>query len=825
MWCNLSLPGPARQILTAKPPIMLQTYLKIAWRNALANRSYTFISLSSLALGITLFFFITIWVKRELSYDKGFPSAQQVYRVETDLQMQDGTTSSLPGAGWPVGRVLATDYPEVEAVTYMRNWSPVIKAKDTHFYEDALYADEKFLNVFPYQLAEGNAATALSKPYSLVISTQLKEKYFGATENVVGKTIMISDTVPYTVTGVFQDLSAPSHLKFDMVGSLNTFCAMYPKDCKEEYASGWFDVNMYNYIKLKKGISGDVAQAKIKNLVLDKAKEAVAKTGFKPALKLRPVTEVYLYSNMPTGRGTTGNIKMVQLFFIVAIFILVIACLNFINLTTAKSVERAKEIGIKKVLGSNRKKLILQFLTETGVLCVAATAISVVLMTILLPVFNEFSGEAFTARNLFSAQNCLLMLGIVVLLVPLAGFYPALVLSSFKPISVLKGRFSHAPSGAILRKAMVVTQFVISIAFIMGTLIIWKQMQFMHNQYLGFDKDKILIIDMKKVPWALRNDNSEAFKNTLLGWPGIKNVTACTAAPGRSGWDSQFAWPEGKPKDAQLIVEYIPVDGNYIKTLGLQLKAGRDFIAGSKADSTSAFVINEAAVKLFGWGNADKAIGKKLTTSGKEGTIAGVLKDYHQHGLQQKINPVVLSLASFINIYAVRYDGVTPKQATNILQAAWGKVYKGYPMEYSFMDDDFQRQYAKLEKFQSLFGVAAALSIVIACMGLFGLAIFTAQKRVKEIGVRKVLGASVANIVTLLSNDFLKLVAIAVVIASPLAWWAMSKWLQDFAYRINIAWWMFAVAGLLALFIALSTVIFQAIKAAIANPVKSLRTE
>ncbi len=469
--------------------------------------------------------------------------------------------------------------------------------------------------------------------------------------------------------------------------------------------------------------------------------------------------------------------------------------------------------------------MIFQFLTETALLCFIAAAVSIMLMTVLLPLFNQFSGEAFTPQNLFSLDNCLLMLGLVVLLIPLAGFYPALVLSSFKPILVLKGKFSHAPSGIVLRKVMVITQFVISIAFIMGTMIIWKQMQFMHDQYLGFDKDKILIVDVKKVPWALRHNNAEAFKTSLLRSHGIKNVTACTAAPGRSGWDSQFAWAEGKPKDAQLIVEYIPVDEDYIKTLGLQLKTGRDFIRGSKADSTSAFIINETAVKIFGWGDAAHAIGKKLATSGKEGTIAGVLKDYHQHGLQQKINPVVLSLASAINVFAVRYDGITPKQATNIIQTAGGKVYSGYPVEYSFLDDDFQRQYAKIEKFQNLFGVAAALSIVIACMGLFGLAIYTAQKRIKEIGIRKVLGASVTSIVTLLSNDFLKLILIAVVIASPLAWWAMSKWLQDFAYRINIEWWMFAIAGLLALLIALSTVIFQAVKAAIANPVKSLRTE
>ncbi|HXL56689.1 MAG TPA: ABC transporter permease, partial [Chitinophagaceae bacterium] len=369
---------------------MFKNSLKMAWRNAVANRSYTIISLSSLVLGITLFFFIIIWVKRELSYDKNFPDAERICRVETDLQMQDGSTSALPGVGWPIGKILATDYPEIERVTYMRDWYPIINFKGTHFYEDALYADNEFFNVFQYQLSEGNAATALTEPFSFVISKQLKEKYFGNEQSVVGKILMISDTIPYKITGVFKDLSAPSHLKFDMIGSLISVCALYgPQDCKRRYASGWFDVNMYNYVKLKKNVPVDVAESKIKNLVLEKGKEAVAQTGFKPALKLRPVTEIYLYSGMSTGKGTTGNIKTVRLFLIIGIFILIIACLNFINLTTAKSVERAKEIGIKKVLGSNRRKLIFQFITETALLCFVATIISILLMIILLPLFNQ----------------------------------------------------------------------------------------------------------------------------------------------------------------------------------------------------------------------------------------------------------------------------------------------------------------------------------------------------------------------------------------------------------------------------------------------------
>jgi putative ABC transport system permease protein len=342
---------------------------------------------------------------------------------------------------------------------------------------------------------------------------------------------------------------------------------------------------------------------------------------------------------------------------------------------------------------------------------------------------------------------------------------------------------------------------------------------------LGFDKDKVVVVDVQKVPWQLRHNNVQRFKNTLLARPGIERVTAAGAVPGRSGWDGQFAWAEGQPKDAQLTVEYIPVDQAYIKTLGLQLSAGRDFITGNGVDSTESLIINEAAIGLFGWQSAQNAIGKQLTTSGKEGRVIGVLKDYHQHGLQAKIKPVVLGIADFVSVLAVRYDGISAQQAVAAVQAGWQSAYEGYPVSYQFLDDDFQRQYEKEQKFGSLFSLAACLSILIACLGLLGLAIYTAQKRIKEIGIRKVLGATVGNITVLLSTDFLKLVGIAVVVAAPISWWAMNRWLEQFAYRISIGWWVYLAAGALTVLIALLTVSFQAIKVALANPVRSLRSE
>jgi putative ABC transport system permease protein len=803
---------------------MIKTFLKIAWRTAIRNRSFTAISLGSLVLGITLFFLISLWVKDEMSYDTAFAGQEQVCRLEGDLIRPDGQVSKMQSVGWPIGKALKAQYPEIESLTYLRGWQPIVNLKENRFYETALYADDQFFNVLGYQLEEGNPATALNQPYSVVITQAIKEKYFGKGP-ALGKLLTINDTVPFKVTGVFASLPVNSHLRFDMVGSFASMCSLNPGMCEEEFARGWFDINVFNYIRLSKNASRMATEAKIKDLVQVAGKEAVKETGFKTTLSLRPVKDIYLYSNMPTAQGTVGNFKTIQLFLAIGIFILLIACLNFINLSTARSVERAKEIGIQKVLGNDRKKLILQFLTEAAVLCTIAAVISIVLMVALLPAFNTFAGKSFTLSSLFTLSNLLLLSGIVVVLVPLAGFYPAWVLSSFKPIKVLKGSFAHTASGALLRKSLVVLQFVISAGFIMCTLIMWQQMKYMQHEDLGFDQNKMLVVDVQKVPWKLRHDKASLFKSELMRKAGNKQVTAAGAVPGRGGWEGQFAYPEGKTKEQALIVEYITTDHDYVKTIGLPFAAGRDFLPNSEADTKESFIINETAVKTFGWGSPQNALGKKLSTSGKEGVVVGVLKDYHQHGLQRKINPVVLSPIPFITLYAIRYDGVSPAQAVNNLQAVWDDVYKGYPLEYRFMDEDFQRQYAKEEKLRSFFGIAAGLSVVIGCLGLLGLIIYTAQKRVREIGIRKVLGAGITRIVTLLSADLLKLVAIAIVLAIPIAWITMHNWLLGFAFRIQISWQVFALSAGAAILIAVLTISFQAIRAALANPVKSLRSE
>ena len=555
------------------------------------------------------------------------------------------------------------------------------------------------------------------------------------------------------------------------------------------------------------------------------AKEAVAATGMKSTLLVRPISEIYLYSNMPTGTGTSGNIKMVKLFILIGCFILIIACLNFINLTTAKSLDRAKEIGIKKVLGSGRGKLVLQFLTESAMMCIVASAISIVIVLVLLPAFDRLTGKSISLADFASPGNLALMVTIIVFIIPVAGFYPAIVLSSYQPIKVLKGRFSHSNKGNLLRKGLVITQFAISTAFILSTIVIWKQMLFMQNQNLGFDKDKIILVNADKVPRKMVFANASVFRNTLKAQPGIADVTACAAVPGRIGWDGQFAYPQGRPKNQGSIVEYIPVDAEYVTTIGLKIAAGRDFLKGDKDDEQNNFLINQTAARTFGWNTDEAALGKTLSTSGKSGVVIGILRDYHQHGLQEQIKPVVLGIDNYPMLFAVRYQGADAGKALVSAKQAWHIAFVDYPFDFKFMDDDFQAQYSKEQNFKILFLIAALLSISIACMGLLGLAIFTAQRRIKEIGVRKVLGASVFHITAMLSMDFVQLVIISILIASPIAWYGMNNWLQGFAYRSNISWWIFPLAGFIAVIIAVLTICFQSLKAAMANPVNSLKNE
>jgi putative ABC transport system permease protein len=804
---------------------MRSNNFRFAWRNFLKSPAQTAISLFSLILGLTFFFLISFWVKDELSYDTGFTDPALIGRVETNLILTDGTTSSLPTVGWPVGKALSAEYSEIGSLTYMRRWSPVISSNGTRFYETAFFADSNFFRVFDYSLLEGDPARALAEPRSLVISDRLREKYFGSAVNVVGRTLMLGDTIPYKITGVFKTPSTPSHLRFDLLGSFSSLLATDPKGFQQEFAGGWFDVNVYNYVKLKRPASAASLTAKVRDLILRDGKAAVAATGMKSTLLVRPVSEIYLYSGMGTGGEPTGNIATLRLFVAVGILILIIACLNFINLTTARSVERAREIGIKKVLGCGRRSLIFQFLMESAWLCLLAAVLSVAILICLLPAFNELTGKQFSITGMFTAGNWLLLLAIIGIVIPVSGFYPAWVLSSFQPVKVLKGRFSHTGTGNFLRKALVITQFTISVAFILGTIVIWKQMRFMRAQNLGFDQDRIVLINTNKLPWQVAQDGRKPFKTSLLELPGVSSVTAAWAVPGRDGWNGQFAYPEGRSKDHGSIVEYVSVDADYLRTLGLKLAGGRDFFPESQDDRNNNLIINESAMRTFGWRNPGQALGKKLSTSGKDGVVIGVVKDYHQHSLHDAIGPVVLGIGDQMEVVAVRYDGHHPRELVKRAGTAWKNYFAGYVFDYRFLTDDFQAQYKKDNNFERLFGIAAGLSVAIACLGLLGLVAYSIVLRTKEVGVRKVMGASSIQITRMLSAETLRLVIAAVMIAAPVAWIGINIWLRQFAFKTTVSWWLFPLTAAIAIGIALATITFVTIRAALTNPVTTLRAE
>jgi putative ABC transport system permease protein len=585
---------------------------------------------------------------------------------------------------------------------------------------------------------------------------------------------------------------------------------------------------MYNYALLREGTDIKAFATKARGLVMRHASEQLRQFGYELYIGFQPLSDVYLNAGIGNGLGPISNITYVYLLSAIAIFVLFIACINFTNLATARAVERAREVGVRKVIGSTRSALIRQFLSESFLTTVLALLFALVLIIGTLPLFNELANKSFTVHDVFSPQLLAAIILLLVLVSLLAGLYPAFVLSGFKPVQVLKGTFATSAGGTGLRKTLVVVQFAISCSLIICTLVVLGQLRYMQSQDLGFTKEQVLVLDARKAPWAIRHKQYETLKQELKKHTAIKEVSATYSVPGRSGWQGQVVFPEGRPKDQGISVEYMAVDHDFVRTFDLKVIAGRDLSADFTSDEKNALLINETAVKQLGWETPEKAVGRKIESpSGyPEGIVVGVIKDYHQHGLQEKIAPLVMDINSQVfGLFAIRLQTNNITTTIETIQATSKQFFGNYPLDYFFLDDDFARQYDKEVRLTKIFTTFSTLAILIACLGLFGLVAFTTVQRTKEICIRKVLGAPVGSIVVMLSKDFLKLVCIAFVIACPMAWYAMSRWLEDFAYRIDLSWWIFALAGIVALAIAFLTVSFQSVKAALANPVKSLRNE
>ncbi len=771
-------------------------------------------NITGLAIGMTAGFLILLYVGFELSYDKFHTKSNRIYRVVADIKTPTENIEANITA-WAVPPNLEKQFPEILSAVRISGSNMLVRKDEIKFQEsDAILVDSDFFNVFDFKLLQGDSNNVLKEPFTMVLSETAAKKYFGD-QNPVGQSLKIMDEGHIaTVTGVMEDIPENSHINADMLLSMAT----YTKGLDRDLDSQWDNYDAAGYILVSENTNVNQLQSKFPAFLERNNGEEMKRSQMFVTLFLEPLKDVYLHSTR--GGAGDGNIDNVYIFSIVAIFILLIACINFINLTTARSVERAKEVGIRKVIGAEKRQLGLQFIGESIIIALLAFVITIFLTAILIPYFNDLAGKT-VSEGIFSTPTHIIVLFLISLGIGiLAGIYPAFVLSSFKPVNVLKGSFSTGTRGTLLRKGLVITQFTISIALIIGTIIIYNQMSFMRNQELGFNKEQTIILGTSVSPAQLE------LKHAIDGLPEVVSTSLGSTVPG-TGNLAAYSEIENKNGDLQIanIAVYF-VDEDYIPQFDLKILAGRAFSRDFATDSTEAMVVNERTVKLLGYSSPKEAIGADFRQWGREGKVIGVVQDFHFRSLQQDISPLTMRLESnATDIIAVKVSAENIQQTVAAIETKWQTIMPDVPFDYYFLDELFDEQYQTEERFGNLFLNFAALAILISCLGLLGLAAYSTLQRKREIGIRKVLGSTVAGVVNLLSIEFIKLVGIAFLIAAPIAWFFMNHWLEEFAYRIQMQWWMFTLAGGSALLISLLTVSFHAIKAAIVNPVKSLRTE
>ncbi len=789
---------------------MFKNYLKIALRNLVKHKTYSIISIIGLAIGMTCTLFILLWVQNELSYDRYHEKADRVFRV-LKIGKDDGmVVASVP---FLLGPALVEECTGVEAFARFYNFwgSATITANGNTFKEsNMIYTEPSVLDIFSLKMIEGDSQNALQKPQSFIISETIAQKYFG-NDNPIGKTLIVDNDHEFIITGVFEDMPQNSHFRYD-------FFANAPQKLKNNFGTfheNWGAINFSIYLLLAPGFSITELEKQLPAIVEKYAgKEAAIHSMF----DFQPLTKIHLYSSHIRGDSANrGNITTVYIFSVIAILIIAIACLNYMNLLTARSTVRAKEVGLRKVVGANRSQLVKQFLSESTLTSIFALLIAILMVEIALPGFNKIIEKNLTL-NL--SENLILfigLIGIVFFVGIFSGSYPALFLSAFQPVQTLKGKTNSILKEPLFRKIFIIIQFSISIMLIIGVSLIYHQLYYLNHKSLGFNKDHILVID--------RNSNAyQSFRNELLLNSNIIDVTSASALPPNE-YHFSNCQPEGFSQEQHFSIKNFFVDDNYLDMLDMELIEGRNFSSDFITDKDEAFIINETAMKTFGW---NSAIGKKLTTSwgNQQGKVIGVVKDFHFKSLHHTIEPALFSHRES-NRYcvAVKIKPDNVSESIAYIEKTWHQFNPEWPFSYSFIDEAFDRLYRAEQRMIKIAGYSAILAILIAALGLFGLTSFTTERRIKEIGIRKVLGASVHSILYMLTKDFTKWVLLANIFAWPIAWYAMNKWLQNFAYHVSLSWWIFVLAGGMALVIALLTVSYQVIRAATANPVESLRYE
>ncbi|HTK19282.1 MAG TPA: ABC transporter permease [Mucilaginibacter sp.] len=797
---------------------MIKNYLKTAFRNLWKNKASSFITIFGLTIGLCSCLLIGLYIQHELSYDdfqtKGYRIVRTImaYKFDGGTEMKKGNFTSPR-----VAVRFKQTFPEVESTVRMTKYSRIVHYNDKLINEKGfMFADPSFFDVFSFKLLRGEASNVLKAPNQVVVTESTAKRYF-ANEDPIGKVLKVgTDTSLYQVTGIIQDCPSNSQIKFDF---LTSWSSLRLADKEKSY----WEANYTTFLLLKNKESINSLQAKITPFM----RKEMTGEGATADFELEPFNKIHLYSSYD-GFEPNNSITYIYILEAVALLMLAIACFTYVNLNTARSMERAREVGVRKVIGAGNRQLFWQFIGESVLLCTISTILSVVAAGLLLPVFNQLTDKQLSIDAIFSVQFIAGALLLIILVSLMAGTYPALILSNFQPVKVLKGSFKNTNSGQWVRKSLIVFQFSISVILIISTFIMQKQLNYIQNRNLGYNRDQVLVLPIDN----RMEDKIDLFKQEFKSNNHVLSVSACVSTPVNiaGGYNMRSSV---MPQTQQLAVTANPIDNDYIKTTGLQIIAGADLNQQDMKDVSNNddklnnfhFIINESAAKELGW-TPQQAVGKKMFLGdNRPGYVKGVVRDFNFQSLHDPIKSLVLFPQTYERTFLLKLQGNDLKQTISFLESKWKELAPYRPFEYHFMDEDFDKLYSSEMRLGKVLTVFASIAIALACLGLLGLSAYTAKQRVKEIGIRKVLGASVGNIAGLLSIDFVKLVFIAIIISTPVAWWMMNKWLLSFAYKTEMNWWIFAMAGNCAIAIALITISFQSIKSALANPVKSLRSE
>lgn len=791
---------------------MLKNYFKTSFRYFWNHKIFSLINIVGLTTGICVCFFALLYVQFELSRDSYNKNADNIYRLVTDVKTPNGVSYESTPA--PMAAALQSAYPGIKEAARIFMDDLIIQSNPNNATkEEIAYADPSVFKIFTWPLLRGDKNHLFDAPLNVVLDQTAAKKYFG-NDDPLGKTLLINGKDKATVTGIMKDIPYNSHLRVDMLFSMETFGMGH---------RNWTQFGYYTYLLLPPGQDPAKLQAKL---------HAFANANFdqsqvKYQLSLEPLKKVYLYGKPRghrTGASASGSITNVYIISMIAVLVLFIACFNFINLTTAFSLQRAREIGVRKVLGASKNQLVVQFFIDAVILCLVSFLMALVLASLLLPLFNQLAGTIMNNNIFEHFQNIMLLFVIALVVGLLSAIYPALFLSGFKPISSLKGKFESSGKGLLLRKSLIITQFSISIFLIIATVIVYIQLNFMQNQQLGFKKDHKLVVNFEFDQGVIAH--SDAVKQQLLSIPGVTKLSLSSCIPGTPNHEFKTLIENHNNEKQELRSNAYFIDDAFLKQYDIKVIAGRNFSKNILTDEEQAMLINETMAKTLGFPNPADAVGKHFNQLNATGVIIGVVADFHFHSFMEAVQPLTLRQNKwFLTDLTIDITSANPRATINSIASKWKNIAPDKPFIYFFADEAYNQQYIAQQQFAGVFTCFAVIAIVISCMGLLGLSAFNTIQRKKEIGIRKVLGASVGSIMTMLSIDFVKLIVIALLVASPLAWWAMSKWLQGFAYRINIPLWVFLFSGLAAVFIALLTISFQSVKAALVNPVKSLRND